>query len=228
MDDEEYALKAYMKKLKTPGSLSKPITVGSFWGAFAALLLFQIMVHLCYNSFIVLIQSFNICAIAGLLFILIFALIQSNYIRIINNYLSKNKLERIFTLLKEKDELLRFIFAIFFSLILVAFLLGYYPFPTIQGDVFMEFAFYLLMWTVSLVSIKLNMKPTKILIGGKFRNYQIANRKQLIAVFFLASIPIVLILLFSSDKLTALYFSLYLVPYSILVSLILAQLLVEK
>ncbi|MBN2067697.1 MAG: hypothetical protein JW744_04475 [Candidatus Diapherotrites archaeon] len=104
--------------------------------------------------------------------ILVFLAFQTVAMKKIESFVSKNSLiEGLKSFVPSKkhrlDDFLKFLLAIAFAAIALAFLLGYYPFPGAEAPFYALPIFFVISWVVSLTaSVKTKKPKTLVLRGG--------------------------------------------------------------
>lgn len=151
------------------------VKVESLWGAIAGLFLLQIFGYVIFQAFLASIEGFYsesvfpniIQLILGLGFIVGFLFFQSVSFSKIKNYIVSST-KKPFELLKEKDELIKFLLAICFVILLTLIYLGYYPLPKKEVDTIILVIFYLFSWVTSflLAALRKRNAPFRIAKGS--------------------------------------------------------------
>lgn len=157
------------------------ITVESFWGAIASFILLQIFGYFIFQTFLVSIDFVNsftffgesgfIIFILGIGFLFMFMFFQSISFYKIRVFLSKNGFNSPFNFLTELDELIKFILAICFTIILIIIMIGYYPLPKKDSDFLILISFYIFSWFVSYLVSKFRKQKASFLIAKGFNRY---------------------------------------------------------
>ncbi len=152
----------------------KEIVVESFWGSIASLVFFQIFGYIVFQSFISYLDNLFML-FYGSIWLLTFLFFQSKVMVKIRFFLSKKSLKSTTFSLRQKDDWFKFILTIIFLIVWILFLVGYYPFPRSEYDIFKLIAFYIFSLVISsLFSTKIqkvmpetkNLKYHGSLLGG--------------------------------------------------------------
>jgi hypothetical protein len=143
----------------------KEVTIESFWGAIATVLLYQLFGFIVFQAFLSYI-SVPIFLFFGGLWIFVFMIADAVTLKKIRKYLDNEFTISPVQSLKQIDDFLKFCVTLVFAVILVLFFLGYYPFPRYDYNIFTLFAYYLFCWVISYgISRLLKQSPSSILIS---------------------------------------------------------------
>lgn len=154
------------------GNYTEEIKVESFWGAISALVLLQVFGYVILQAFLVSVESLFIESpfpnilqlILGLAFIFVFLLFQSISFSKIKNYI-RSSTKKPFGLLKEKDELAKFLLTIFFVFLLILIYLGHLPLLKKEENTIAIVIFYLFSWFASYLLSALRKRNTPFMVA---------------------------------------------------------------
>ena len=161
--------KREMAKLEQSGQL-KEITVESFWGAVAALFLFQIFGFIIFQAFITYLTSKLYLMVPfllyGLIFMIIFMFADALTMKKIREFFINQGSRAAFQSLRQKDDFLKFCLAIVFFIILILFFLGYYPLPKKEYNLILLIIFFVFSWVVSLVFSRITKRNSSLKLSN--------------------------------------------------------------
>ena len=156
------------------------IKTESFWGAIAAIVFFQIVGYMIFQSFISYLEQ-PFMFVWGCIWLLVFMFFQSKMMREIRQFLSRKSPRSATLSLRQIDDWIKFFLTIIFSVILLLFILGYYPFPKTDYDIFKLALFFIFSLFVSSIfsaqyqktvpetkSMKFSGSPLGGVFGGLF------------------------------------------------------------